>query len=51
MFDVERKSKSCIGLMVQECKLPSISLRFESQKVRLAASVSREIHREAVTSK
>lgn len=55
MFDVERKSKFCTGLTVQEHgsgrPCPSISLRLESQKVRLPASVSREIHREAVTLK
>jgi hypothetical protein len=47
MFDVERKSKFCTGPMVQQdsaitvqqYRLPSISLRFESVEVRLPASV------------
>jgi len=34
-----------------EYLLPAISLRLENPKVRLAASVSREIHREVVTLK
>lgn len=42
---------SALVSLVQESQLPSISLRFESPKVRLPASGSREIDREALTSK